>query len=140
VLFVYNIGPEARCSAVSRLLSANKERFYVNLKVFDGYRACPEQPDSWHQYVPAKGFDQQDSHSVTVSPGFFKFDELVPRLARDPARFQADLRRQVASRARWQLITSFNEWGEGTAVEPSRQWPSASEYGTYLDAMRSVYT
>jgi hypothetical protein len=140
VLFIYNIGPEARCSAVSRLLAANKGRFYLNLKVFDGYRDCAEQPDSWHQYVPARGFDQQDSHSVTVSPGFFKFDELVPRLARDPARFQADLRRQVASRARWQLITSFNEWGEGTAVEPSRQWPSGSGYGTYLDAMRSVYS
>jgi hypothetical protein len=140
VLFIYNIGPEARCTAVSRLLAANKGRFYLNLKVFHGYRDCPEQPDSWHQYVPARSFDQQDSHSVTVSPGFFKFDELVPRLARNPARFQADLRRQVASRARWQLITSFNEWGEGTAVEPSRQWPSASGYGTYLDVMRSVYS
>ena len=140
VLFIYNIGPEARCTAVSRLLAANKGRFYLDLKVFNGYRDCPEQPDSWHQYVPARSFDQQDSHSVTVSPGFFKFDELVPRLARNPARFQADLHRQVASRARWQLITSFNEWGEGTAVEPSRQWPSASGYGTYLDVMRSVYS
>jgi Glycosyl hydrolase family 99 len=139
VLFIYNIGPEAKCSAVSRLLAANHGRFYLSLKVFDGYRDCPEQPDSWHQYVPARGFDQQNSHSVTVSPGFFKFNELVPRLARDPERFQADLRRQVASGARWQLITSFNEWGEGTAVEPSRQWESASGYGTYLDAMRSVY-
>jgi hypothetical protein len=140
VMFVYNIGPEATCSAVRRLLAASEGRFYLNLKVFPGYRDCPEQPDSWHQYVPATGFDQQASHSATVSPGFFKFDEFLPRLPRDPARFQADLRRQVASGARWQLITSFNEWGEGTAVEPSRQWQSVSGYGTYLDAMRSAYS
>ena len=139
VLFVYNIGREASCPAVSRLLAASRSRFYLNLKVFDGYRDCRDQPDSWHQYVPARRFDQQGSDSATVSPGFFKFDETVPRLPRDLQRFEADLRRQVASDARWQLITSFNEWGEGTAVEPSLQWKSPSGYGTYLEAMRSVY-
>jgi hypothetical protein len=140
VLFVYNIGREASCQAVSRLLAASRSRFYLNVKVFEGYRECRDQPDSWHQYVPADSYDQQDGASATVSPGFFKFDELVPRLPRDPERFQADLRRQVASGARWQLITSFNEWGEGTAVEPSLQWQSPSGYGIYLEAMRSVYS
>jgi Glycosyl hydrolase family 99 len=139
VLFVYNTGPEASCRAVSRLLAASHGRFYLNLKVFGGYRECPKQPDSWHQYVPAENYDQQDASSATVSPGFFKFDEVVPRLPRNLERFQADLRRQVASGARWQLVTSFNEWGEGTAVEPSHQWQSPSGYGRYLDAMRSVY-
>ena len=139
VLFVYNTGREASCSAVSRLLTASRGRFYLNLKVFEGYRDCPDQPNSWHQYVPAKGFDQQAAYSTTVSPGFFKFDEQAPRLSRDLRRFEADLHRQVASGAPWQLVTSFNEWGEGTAVEPSRQWQSPSGYGIYLDAMRSVY-
>jgi hypothetical protein len=54
-------------------------------------------------------------------------------------RFQADLARQVASGARWQLVTTFNEWGEGTAVEPSREWESESGHGTYLDALRAAY-
>ena len=140
VLFIYNVGREASCPAVSRLLAASGGRFYLNVKVFGGYRNCPDQPDSWHQYVPAHRYDQQGSDSTTVSPGFFKFDEPVPRLARDLERFRADLRRQVASGARWQLVTSFNEWGEGTAVEPSLQWQSSSGYGNYLDAMRSVYS
>lgn len=139
VLFVYNVGQEGSCGTVSQLLAANQGRFYLNPKVFAGYRECPRQPDSWHQYVPAKSFDQQDSNSATVSPGFFKFDEPVPRLPRDLSRFDADLRRQVTSGARWQLVTSFNEWGEGTAVEPSEQWQSSSGTGTYLDAMRSAY-
>src|SRR5215211_1386761 len=140
VLFVYNTGPEANCSAVSRLMAASSGRFYLNLKVFGGYRHCPDQPDSWHQYVPATGFDQQAGYSATVSPGFFKFDEQAPRLARDPRRFEADLHRQVASGSPWQLVTSFNEWGEGTAVEPSRQWQSPSGFGAYVDAMHFVYS
>ena len=140
VIFVYNTGREASCSAVSRLLATNQARFYLNLKVFTGYRDCPKQPDSWHQYVPAQSYDQQGSDSVTVSPGFFKFNEPTPRLPRDLPQFQADLHRQVASGARWQLVTSFNEWGEGTAVEPGRQWQSTSGNGTYLDAMRAAYS
>jgi Glycosyl hydrolase family 99 len=140
VLFVYNIGREASCQAVKRLLAASQSRFYLNLKVFEGYRECPAQPDSWHQYVPADNYDQQDMESATVSPGFHKFNEVVPRLPRDLRRFKADLRRQVSSGARWQLITTFNEWGEGTSVEPSIQWQSPSGYGTYIEAMRSVYS
>ena len=41
----------------------------------------------------------------------------------------------VASRARWQLILSFSEWGEGTAVESAREWASRSGYGSYLDVL-----
>jgi hypothetical protein len=44
----------------------------------------------------------------------------------------------VASRARFQLVTTFNEWGEGTAVESARQWQSASGFGTYLDTLHQV--
>ena len=139
VLFIYNIRKEASCAAVGRLLAANQGRFYLNLKVFAGYRDCPAQPNSWHQYVPARAYDQQGSDSATISPGFHKFDEPAPRLVRDMERFQDDLARQVTSGARWQLVTSFNEWGEGTAVEPGREWESTSGYGTYLDALRSAY-
>lgn len=139
VLFTYNTGAEASCAGVTRIVAASGGRFYVNAKVFQGYRACSVQPDSWHQYGPAVGYDQQDRYAATVSPGFFKFNEASPRLARDPARFTADLQRQVASGAQWQLTTTFNEWGEGTAVEPATEWQSPSGMGVYLDAMRSVY-
>ena len=43
----------------------------------------------------------------------------------------------VASGARWQLITTFNEWGEGTGIEPTPQWPSARR-GEYLDALHAI--
>jgi hypothetical protein len=44
----------------------------------------------------------------------------------------------VASGTRWQLITTFNEWGEGTAVESADQWATSSGQGAYLDALHMV--
>ena len=41
----------------------------------------------------------------------------------------------VSSNAKWQLVTTFNEWGEGTIVEPASEWVSTSGYGQYLDAL-----
>ena len=53
-----------------------------------------------------------------------------PRLVRDPARFDLDVQRVAASGAFWQLVTTWNEWGEGTSVEP------ATEFGnTYIDIL-----
>jgi hypothetical protein len=139
VLFVYNTGTEANCGAVTKYKTAAGGRFYLDMKVFSGYRSCPSQPDSWHQYGPAAAYDQQFTYSATVSPGFWKFDETQPRLVRDLARFKADLGRQVASGAQWQLVTTFNEWGEGTSVEPAAHWQPGSGGSDYLDAMRNVY-
>ena len=41
----------------------------------------------------------------------------------------------VSSDEDWQPITTFNEWGEGTAVESAEEWASESGYGYYLDAL-----
>ena len=138
VLFVYNTGREGSCAGIDRLRLANRGRFYLNAKVFPGYESCPHQPDSWHQYGPAARYDQQGHFSATVSPGFSKFDESRPRLARDLRGFVDALARQERSGAQWLLTTSFNEWGEGTAVEPAAEWASASGRGAYLDALRSA--
>jgi hypothetical protein len=44
----------------------------------------------------------------------------------------------AASPAMWKLVTTFNEWGEGTAIEPAQEWASPSGYGVYLDIMHAV--
>jgi hypothetical protein len=139
VLFVYN-ADDTSCAVVDKWTAANAGRFYLDLKVFSGFRDCPTQPDSWHQYGPASGLQSHLPFATAVSPGFWEHDEAAPRLARDLTRFAADLGRQVASGSQWQLVTSWNEWGEGTAVEPGVQWTSASGYGTFLDAMHTAYT
>jgi hypothetical protein len=45
----------------------------------------------------------------------------------------------VAANDPWIHVTSFNEWGEGTAVEPAGEWASASGNGTYLDILHTEF-
>src|SRR5207248_11543938 len=61
--------------------------------------------------------------------------EATPRLARDPATFTTSVQAMAASKAPWQLVTTFNEWGEGTSVESAQEWASSSGYGTYNDIL-----
>jgi hypothetical protein len=139
VIFVYNASAnDNTCALADKWAQANAtEDFYIDLKVLTNYRTCTNQPDSWHQYGPATAEDNQNGYSFTISPGFWRADEATPRLARDPARWQTNVNNMKASNATWQLITTFNEWGEGTAVEGAQGWNSASANGTYLDALHN---
>lgn len=137
VVFVYN-ADDTDCGVADRWKQANTVGAYIVLKVFGGYRDCPSQPDGWHQYGPAVAEDSQAPYSFTISPGFWKRGEPYPRLYRDPVRWEQNIRDMVASRARFQMITTFNEWGEGTAVESAHEWSTPSGYGTYLDALHRI--
>jgi hypothetical protein len=137
VIFVFSTGSDG-CGMADRWKAANtSQNFYVVLKVFSGYRGCASQPASWHQYGPAKATDRQAGYSFAISPGFNKADEPSARLARDPARFQQNVRDMVASGEPWQLVTTFNEWGEGPSVESADEWASVSGQGKYLDALHT---
>ena len=130
VVFVWASGGDG--SGMAARWAQAKAQFpnvYVVLKVYFGYRTDPNQPDSWHQYGPASAYDSQVPYSVSVSPGFWKKGE-TPRLGRDLSRFEADVQRMAASGAFWQLITTWNEWGEGTSVEPAAQFGNS-----YLDIL-----
>ena len=110
--------------------TANAGRFYLVLKVFPGYTGCTNQPNSWHQYAPAVATDHQAGFSYSISPGFWRPDESSPRLSRNLTRFSANVAAMKASGEPWQLVTTFNEWGEGTSIEPASEWGTA-----YLDAL-----
>jgi hypothetical protein len=133
VVFVY--GGRESCDMVDRWTEANTVNAYIVLKVFLEYRDCPNQPDGWHQYGPDHRTDSQGGFSYTISPGFWLATEGEPRLNRDLAQWYRDVRSMVASSARFQLVTTFNEWGEGTSVESAEQWENGSGYGDYLDAL-----
>jgi acid phosphatase len=142
VLFVYNAAPStSTCADVAKWSRATHgfADWYVSMKVFPGYASCADQPQAWHQYGPATARHDFAPSSYTVSPGFWKYDETSPRLARDLSRFTSDVAAMKASGAQWQLVTTFNEWGEGTAVESATEWASASGYGSYLDALHDAY-
>jgi hypothetical protein len=135
VIFVY--GGE-NCAGAERWRAAGASTgFHVVLKVFSGYRACTGQPESWHQYAPAVPKDSQAGYSFAISPGFNKSGE-AERLPRDLNRWKQDVAQMIASGAQWQLVTTFNEWGEGTAIESAQEWASVSGYGDYLDALHAA--
>jgi hypothetical protein len=141
VVFAY--GDEADtasgCAMSQRWVDARNAapgNFYIVLKVFPQNTTCPAQPDNWHQYAPANATDNQGTHSFTISPGFWLKNGPV-RLARDPARWAQNVAQMRASNANFELVTTFNEWGEGTAVESAAEWASPSGQGTYLDTLHA---
>ena len=131
VVFVYADGDD--CSMADRWKAAAGD-WYVVLKVMSGYTACASQPAAWHQYGPSSG-EHVHRDSYVISPGYWQADEPAPRLARDVSAWRGRVQRMVASGKPWQLVTTFNEWGEGTAVESADEWQSASGQGQYLDAL-----
>jgi hypothetical protein len=135
VVFVWAQSSDG-CGMADRWKQANTVGAYVVLKVFNGFKDCQSQPDSWHQYGPAVAASSHAPYSYSISPGFWKVGE-QPRLGRDLNRWNQNIRDMVASGAQWQLIVSFNEWGEGTGVESTKEWATSSGYGAYLDALHN---
>jgi hypothetical protein len=135
VIFVYADAGDG-CAMADRWHEANASRgFFVVLKVFSGYRTCARQPDGWHQYAPSSRTDRQSGFSFAISPEFDLTGPDPPRLARDLDAFRAAVRAMVASGEPWQLVTTFNEWGENSATESATEWASPSGFGHYLDAL-----
>lgn len=137
VIFVYADGSDG-CGMVSRWAQANQTaHYYVVLKVFPGYRSCADQPQGWHQY--ADGLDIQPGFSAIASPGFWRYDQTTPSVPRDPTQFRADVTEVAESKDPFQLIISYNEWGEGTAIESATAWSSSSGHGVYMDILHQVF-
>ncbi len=154
VIFVYSAGGDGVETAKrwNEAKALAKLPFYVVLKLFSGYKTISPQPDSWHQYGPATRASNQSPYSFSVSPGFW-YDSggEAPRLGRDLAEFRTAVSQMVASNAAWKLVTTWNEWGEGTAVEPGEQVVFESSTGrdildaagapfknAYVDALREL--
>ena len=134
VVFVYADRDDG-CSMASRWTEANTVGAYLVLKVFSGYRTCADQPDTWHQYAPDLAQKKVGSQSFSISPGFWKADDEHPRLERDLERWNLDVQTMVATPSKFHLITTFNEWGEGTAIESTTEWESSSGFGLFIDAL-----
>lgn len=123
VLFAYSGGGEG-CAMADRWTQALQQstvQVYIVLKVFEGYRLCDNQPDSWHQYSPTSYFDYQMPYSISVSPGFWKIGD-QPILERNTEYFELSVQWMVATNAPFQLITTWNEYPEGTGIEPSEEF------------------
>jgi hypothetical protein len=157
VVFVYSADdgaegdddPIARCEVLRRWKQAQRRAaidVHVVMKLFEGYKDCPNQPDDWHQYGPSSRVHSHTDaqgrlSSFVISPGFRRASSSgAPEgkfLSRNLPVWRQQVRGLIASTAKWKLVTTFNEWGEGTAVEPARQWPSPSGNGYFLEVLRN---
>ncbi len=123
VIFVWADAQDGAAMA-ARWSEANLQAtqpFYIVLKIFSGYRDISPQPDSWHQYGPASRYSEHSPYSSVVSPGFWLDDGSAPRLSRNLDEFRTAVTSMVAADATWKMVTTWNEWGEGTSVEPGEQ-------------------
>jgi hypothetical protein len=151
-VFVYNaddLTTAEGCGTVDRWNQARQllqqqygESVYIDLKVFPGYTTCAGTPmiNGWHQYGPASAVQDfpnaPGDSAYSISPGYWKSGApygTAPFLVRDRARWQANIAGMNASGAKWQLITTYNEWGEGTAIESSSGCAKAAPAGAYCD-------
>ena len=145
VLFVYTKGSEDNTVAfMKKWADAVDGKWYYVLKVFGGYKDIDYQPSSWHQYGPSTRMHKMEDSSrklvsINISPGFKHADpNKTTFLERASEELWTDLvKEMVGSGVDWQLITSYNEWGEGTSVESALDWQTASGYGMYLDVMHT---
>jgi Glycosyl hydrolase family 99 len=124
VIFVYGDATDGAATS-KRWKDANAQvgkAFYYVLKVYPGYASDPNQPSSWHQYGPSSRFGSHGRYSTYVSPGFWK-DAAgeTARLGRDLSAFSSAVTAMVTADTTWKLVETWNEWGEGSSVEPGRQ-------------------
>jgi hypothetical protein len=158
VIFVYDAA-HAGGSPLTDLAIWKQARavtgFYVNMKqdaLAAGANAA--DMDSWHEYAPANREGQVSNTAYFVSPGFWKDGDSV-RLCRnltDSAstscgtdhtgktvdNFTNAVHRMVASSTTWKLIETWNEWGEGTSVEPGAQVAQSTSIPAVQDTSSSV--
>ena len=124
VIFVYNAAHTGSSPAedLARWQQVRDQTgFYVNMKT-DPLNAGASQTaiDDWHEYAPAVRTTSRLPFWYHVSPGFW-LDGQTVRLIRDSAAFENAVKSMVSSSARWKLTETWNEWGEGTSVEPGEQ-------------------
>ena len=137
VVFVYADGADS-CATAGRWAAANTVGAYVVLSGFGGWSECAWQPQAWHQYSSDRAEYTFAPSSYMISPGFDEAKAPAPALARNLDAWRRSIADMVASNAPWQLVISFNEWAEGTAIESGSDWESPSGFGAYLDALHEA--
>jgi glycosyl hydrolase family 99/VCBS repeat protein/FG-GAP repeat protein len=125
---------------VAELITGSGEGQSPLVRTWGTFKQCAVQPSAWHYYgLSATGeFALAGGSTYTIVPGFFFAGDATPLFPRDLGRWKRNIRDMVASKARWQLVVSFNEWNEGTSVESAKAWATPSGYGAYLDALHTI--
>jgi acid phosphatase type 7 len=134
VIFV-RAGMSDGCAMVHRWHDAAAASVYLVMPAFTGWEACATIANSWYRDSPGMPTDDLPGESFSISPGAWTSTSPTPTQPRDLTVFAASVRQMVASGEPWQIVSSFNDWIAGTAVESGGGWESGSGFGTYVDAL-----
>ena len=125
VIFVYNTSHNGSnpLNDVEKWKQAKAQiPFYIVFKVDPlALGANSEDMDSWYQYAPSKYFEKQKTFSAFVSPGFWKYHEHIRLPAANHTAFENAVIKLKEAQVRWKLVETWNEWGEGTGIEPAKE-------------------
>ena len=154
LVLVYGAGGDEtadRWRQAKALLAANGYHLYLN-----GDKSIGREPwDAVHSYHPVVYQGCTDTlpdvdDSAWIAPGFYFPTDESPRLERSLDEFTSAWSDIVANRnrCRFVLIETWNEWHEGTQIEPGREIipdpqgfsPKANgDYGyTFIDAVATA--
>jgi len=124
------------CERARRWRAAARS-FWLAQATFAGYLRCRSAADAWFQDEP-DARTARASGTFLIRPGFWPNGSTAPALSRSPNAWEHSIEQMNASGAPLQLIDSLNDWARGTAIEASASWPSASGFGSYLDALHAL--
>jgi len=143
VVFVY-AGPTDAATYVSRWSQARSQMYalgkpmYIVLKVYTGFATSAAMVDNWYQYSPSTRYEVQTGYSAFASPGYWEYPELaisrghctspctggyvgLPRNATAFAQSVVTMNNLNLAQAQFLLVETFNEFHEGSQIEPAFQ-------------------
>jgi hypothetical protein len=136
-LFVAPANHALRTCERARRWRAAARSFWLAQATFAGYVRCRSAADAWFQDAPGAR-SARASGTFLIRPGFWPNGSQAPALPRSPDAWERSIEQMNASGAPLQLVDSLNDWAHGTAIEASASWPSASGFGSYLDALHAL--
>lgn len=128
VVFVYSPGEGSTMLARYSTATAGYTTAYLNIIYNTGSSPAPQ---GRHNFPPTHA--DSTGNTYTIVPGWWRIDHVDPITTRDVSRWQTDIANMVASGKDWQVIISWNEWGEGSQIEPTVELGQAE-----LDALAAV--
>jgi hypothetical protein len=112
---------------------------YLVLKAFGGSAALARKADAWYQFAPANRVQFDEYYWGYASPGYWMYNESAPRLSRSPTEFAIALQTIRESNVHFALIETWNDWNEGSQIEPGINLATGERYGdVYVDLIRKV--
>jgi hypothetical protein len=95
--------------------------FYIVMKVSRPQvmeKTDPSYYDALFEYDPTKRYGNDDKNYAFVSPGYWRYDR-SPLLKRNITDFDNAVANLSLAKAKFKLIETWNEWAEGTQIEPA---------------------